>query len=426
MDQYTLTVSIFSIIIVILIIIVVILAINNENCKKSLLECTSKKPKIVTKTIANPINTQNLGVVNNLLDQFTAISQEQNISFTQDVSLIRQFGQELLYTSVNEAQNVPDTQKIAQLTIKIDVDKELLIPSQLPVLNQLTDKMFYSATALFICYMIQIVYTCYAVPYNSNNTDVLNVIAKQDIFSSLGATLEKIITFNCDDTFGNTNTYGGLIFTYNNTTFVIIRGTQSNCEWYENAKIFGTTPSWLNNNNVRVHTGFNNIYSGNGNNSVRTQILSYLSQNQGSIQNLIIGGHSLGGSLSHMLVADISVNLPSLRPITKVYTIAAAYAGNQAFVDIINSYSDGTNYNGIFNIINNPDLVPTLQESSFQRVGKQLFCFTDGPKVRTPGYSHFTTTYISGIQTNSSTFDNNAKNNQLLCGSDKTCKSIPI
>jgi hypothetical protein len=265
---------------------------------------------------------------------------------------------------------------------------------------------------------------CYAIPYNSDNKDVLNAIAKQDIFNS-GATLQKIITFNCNDTFGNTNTYGGLIFTYNNTTFVIIRGTQSNCEWYENAKIFGTTPSWLNNNNVKVHTGFNNMYSGNGDNSIRNQIMSYLQQNQGSIQNLIIGGHSLGGSLAHMLTADITVNIPSLRPITKVYTIAAAYAGNQTFVDIINSYSDGTNYNGIFNIINNPDLVPTLQESNFQRVGKQLFCFVDGPQAGTLGYSHFTTTYISGIQTSASKFDTNAKNNQLLCG-ENTCKSIPI
>lgn len=412
-DSQTLAIYTLAILLIVLIVVVIILAVQNADCKKSLTKCQNKKPQIVTKTVQNPIDTQNSAVVNNLLDNFTAISQEQSITFnTQDVSLIRQFGQELLYTSVNEAQNVPDTQKIAQIT-------------QFPVLNQLNDRMFYSTTALFICYMIQIVYMCYTIPYNSNNTDVLNAIAKQDIFSSSGATLQKIITFNCNDTFGNTNTYGGLIFTYNNTTFVIIRGTQSNCEWYENAKIFGTTPSWLNNNNVRVHTGFNNMYSGNGANSIRSQIMSYLQQNQGSIQNLIIGGHSLGGSLAHMLTADITVNLPSLRPITKVYTIAAAYAGNQAFVDIINSYSDGTNYNGIFNIINNPDLVPTLQESNFQRVGKQLFCFVDGPQAGTLGYSHFTTTYISGIQANASKFDMNAKNNQLLCG-ENTCKSIPI
>jgi predicted lipase len=411
-DTHILIIYALAIILIALIVVIVVLNAQNSDCKKALEDCKNKKPKVVTKTVQSPINTQNLAVVNKLLDNFTAISQEQSITFnTQDVSLIRQFGQELLYTSVKESQDVPDTQKIAQIT-------------QFPVLNQLNDKMFYSTTALFVCYMIQIVYMCYAIPYNSDNKDVLNAIAKQDIFNS-GATLQKIITFNCNDTFGNTNTYGGLIFTYNNTTFVIIRGTQSNCEWYENAKIFGTTPSWLNNNNVKVHTGFNNMYSGNGDNSIRNQIMSYLQQNQGSIQNLIIGGHSLGGSLAHMLTADITVNIPSLRPITKVYTIAAAYAGNQTFVDIINSYSDGTNYNGIFNIINNPDLVPTLQESNFQRVGKQLFCFVDGPQAGTLGYSHFTTTYISGIQTSASKFDTNAKNNQLLCG-ENTCKSIPI
>jgi hypothetical protein len=149
------------------------------------------------------------------------------------------------------------------------------------------------------------------------------------------------------------------------------------------------------------------------NNNVRNDTWNYL--NNTKITNLIIGGHSLGGGIANILTADITLNKPLLRDISKIYTLAAPYSGNKNFVDLINTKNKSNIYSGIFNIINNKDVVPTVKRPDYSRIKIQTFCFSykgDGSIII--GSWHITDSYIYGILSN--VFDEDCAKRSQTCG----------
>jgi len=276
-------------------------------------------------------------------------------------------------------------------------------PTDLPTESLITDNKYSSTVALFCIYLIQLM----VLVYKSNQFDVTDpepsVSRQLTPFLPKDAKIIQFLKWSCP--FGK-QFYGGFILEYQNTSFIVFRGTQEECEWFSDFEIKLISPEWIPPLlGAKVHSGFNNTYTDDKHGpSLRDRILQYI--NSSPSKEFVFTGHSLGGGLCFLIAADLAANFPNLRQKSKFYTFAGPYSGNAAFVDLIMKYSS---YSGIFSTINTLDPVPTNHLSGFQRVPTQLYCFTEKGSNGL-GSVHFPDTYRLGLENNKAIFDSSPAN----------------
>ena len=294
-----------------------------------------------------------------------------------------------------------------------------IMPSILPTTDQLTEKKYSSTLAILNIYFIQVIIYLFQTDQLQFPNNPYNKIIK---FLPQGTNIIKILNYTCSiltvniNSIGKPTTIGGMILEYNNTSFIVLRGTQLDCEWKLDATLLLEKPSWAKfTKDFKVHGGFNYVYtsiSDDGTN-LRDEIFNYLVKK--NPENIIITGHSIGGGLCNLIAADMSINFPNFRSKTKFFTTAAPYSGNQEFVNSIMNSSISPVYTGIFSTINNSDPVPTTKLPGYTRIPSQLFCFSE------PGKSaHLPITYRKGLEKNAAQFDSGSSLNKVSCGLD--CK----
>ena len=275
-------------------------------------------------------------------------------------------------------------------------------PTDLPTEPLMTNNQYSSTVAIFCMYLIQLLVLFYKTGQFDLPNPEMSVSTQLTPLLPKDAKIIKFLKWSCPF---RKQYYGGFIMEYQNSSFIVIRGTQEKCEWVSDAKLLLTSPEWTPASNVKVHSGFNSIYTNDrpGPN-LRDQIIQYIKSS--TTKQFVFTGHSLGGGLCFLISADLAANYPDLRQKSKFYTFAGPYSGNAAFVELIMKNSS---YSGIFSTINTLDPVPNEQISGFYRVPSQLYCFTEkGPSG--PGSVHFPDTYRLGLEKNKAIFDSNPSN----------------
>jgi hypothetical protein len=282
----------------------------------------------------------------------------------------------------SDIKNVLIQNSVQMISKAIENNNQYIFPmvKVVPTSQNLLNNIFTSDIALFTMYLSQLSYKIdIEVPFDSTPTGFKKVSDFLLRFLPPGSVVVKPLVYNCLNIISKTNTWGGFILEFNGATFIILRGTSYPCEVYEDEKFYLTTPDWL--KTVKVHSGFNNMYSTDPLKdkirSLRNQIWSYLNLKGTSIKKLFLCGHSLGGGILTLLLAELSFVMPNLRIITNAYLVGTPYVGNINFVNTIMKVNTNKNYTGIFSIINTRDLVPTKSVFYYERVPFQLFCFTN-------------------------------------------------
>jgi hypothetical protein len=154
--------------------------------------------------------------------------------------------------------------------------------------------------------------------------------------------------------------------------YICFRGTRGAQEWEKDGTVPLIQCSFLVDENIKVHKGFQDVYT-NPNNvdeslgSLQSQVLDFLKNSVPSYSNIWVTGHSLGVALATLAVADIvtNVNYPGA---AIMYNFASPLVGNQDFVDFFKSKigtskcDDGnTNSNECsWRVVNTNDVVPTV------------------------------------------------------------------
>ena len=140
----------------------------------------------------------------------------------------------------------------------------------------------------------------------------------------------------------------GFIASKDNNVYIVIRGTQTPLEWFDDASIRPVpfNPGWGN-----TTTGFLLLHR-----QIFPKILEFMSANQGRPGQLYICGHSLGAALANLVAADLVFHQLIRKDATKVYTFSGPRVGDSIFA---------TNFKEIlglsaWRVFNTEDLVPTL------------------------------------------------------------------
>ncbi|GAM26207.1 hypothetical protein SAMD00019534_093820, partial [Acytostelium subglobosum LB1] len=137
------------------------------------------------------------------------------------------------------------------------------------------------------------------------------------------------------------------VATYGETVFVAFRGSTDISSWITNMKFFQT--SYPKVAGGEVHLGFYEAYM-----SVQADVqnaLSYHLKNCPSCTNIVVTGHSLGGALATLCMADV-VEWFSALP-TMSYTFGSPRVGNIIFEEYYNSIQPNT-----WRVVNQKDIVP--------------------------------------------------------------------
>jgi hypothetical protein len=146
----------------------------------------------------------------------------------------------------------------------------------------------------------------------------------------------------------------GFVAIKDREAFIIIRGTRTAYEWYNNAaikyneyistdgdgkkKIWGVTTK-----------GFYSIYT-----DLREEIKEALKKLEEKFDSIFVAGHSLGGALATLTIPDlIDLGIPKYK--ITVYTFASPRCGDRELTNNLNN--SGVKH---WRIANTEDIVPTL------------------------------------------------------------------
>jgi lipase (class 3) len=155
---------------------------------------------------------------------------------------------------------------------------------------------------------------------------------------------------------GEIVSYGFLALSPTNELVAVIRGTSTVLEWVHDAS-FLMVPSPINGLTGLTEDGFTAIYKGlrtdkaAGSTTAVAAIKAQLTA--GGAKTVTVCGHSLGGALATLLIADVAVNTPCKMPVG--YTYASPRTGDHIFAATFNA---AVPYN--YRIANRQDLVPQL------------------------------------------------------------------
>ena len=148
----------------------------------------------------------------------------------------------------------------------------------------------------------------------------------------------------------------GFVGTIGDDVFVVIRGTKTPLEWFDD---FSAEPVPFQPSNLpwgKTGRGYSRIYA-----DIGPQILEALGtyrKNGGSLDSIFVTGHSLGAALAHLVAAGIAAEF-GVRPTS--YTFSGPRAGDAVF-------AAATQNAGLqpWRIFNTEDIVPTVPPAAVQ------------------------------------------------------------
>jgi hypothetical protein len=155
---------------------------------------------------------------------------------------------------------------------------------------------------------------------------------------------------------GEIVSYGFLALSPTNELVASIRGTATVWEWIHDAA-FLMVPSAIPNLSGLTEDGFTAIYRGlrtdkpAGSTSAVAAIKAQLTA--GTAKTVTVCGHSLGGALATLLIADVAVNTPCKSPVG--YSYASPRVGDHIFASSFNAIVPAN-----YRIANRQDVVPQL------------------------------------------------------------------
>ena len=252
--------------------------------------------------------------------------------------------------------------------MQVEVSNPAPTLPNLPSGMELTGPLYTASSSLLTMYLLQVfvyLFKSNQLPYSPINSASTIQTIQNYINSQLANSkwinnkppsvkVIQVLTYTCPGLLMQNSTYGGMIVEYSvpqnftdpNSPYVTIPiicygGTQTSCEWGQDSLFKLVTPTWIPNNNpqnpIQVHNGFNNMYTTlnkTTNTTLQKQIWNYI-KNKLNLNPpiFIVTGHSLGGGLTYLTSADVTVN--NLRNKFKLFPIAGPYSGNQDFVNYI-------------------------------------------------------------------------------------------
>ncbi len=148
----------------------------------------------------------------------------------------------------------------------------------------------------------------------------------------------------------------GFMGTVGTDVFVVIRGTKTPLEWFDD---FAAEPSPFQPNNVSWGTtgvGYTRIFADLGPQII--QALTTYKASGGSLDAVYVTGHSLGGALAHLAAASIAGTF-GVKPIS--YTFSGPRAGDSHFAAAMQAAGLQT-----WRIFNTDDIVPTVPPAAVQ------------------------------------------------------------
>lgn len=170
-------------------------------------------------------------------------------------------------------------------------------------------------------------------------------------------------TFQCYDSYSNKNRNMVTLYYSDDLNMILIAfsGTKYLSEWIDDANFTQTNPSFYNDKNIYIHSGFYSMY-----NSMRNELFETLNKIITKENTTFVSiGHSLGGCLAAICYVDILKNLNTLPKNdsinTYLYTFASPRVGNIDFANYINenNYTLSNNKRNIaFRVLNTEDIIP--------------------------------------------------------------------
>jgi Lipase (class 3) len=144
----------------------------------------------------------------------------------------------------------------------------------------------------------------------------------------------------------------GFVASKNGLFHIVIRGTQTPLEWFDDASIHPTPfrTGWGN-----TTTGFLSIHE-----QIFPTILKIIEGQRANIQNLFVTGHSLGAALAKLAAADlIASGAVAVKP--TLYTFSGPRVGDATFAAKFKEQGLAA-----WRIFNTEDIVPTLPLSTVE------------------------------------------------------------
>ena len=148
----------------------------------------------------------------------------------------------------------------------------------------------------------------------------------------------------------------GFMGTVGTDVFVVIRGTKTPLEWFDD---FSAEPTPFQPNDVAwgiTGLGYSRLYEWIGAQIV--QGLGTYRASGGSLENIYVTGHSLGAALAHLAAAGIAAEF-GVKPVT--YTFSGPRAGDATFAATMKAVGLET-----WRIFNTEDIVPTVPPAAVQ------------------------------------------------------------
>ena len=142
----------------------------------------------------------------------------------------------------------------------------------------------------------------------------------------------------------------GFMGTIGTDVFVVIRGTKTPLEWFDD---FSAEPISFQPNNLpwgKIGQGYGRIYDDLGPQIM--QALGTYRAGGGSLDSVYVTGHSLGAALAHLAAAGIAAEF-GVKPVS--YTFSGPRAGDSAFAAAVKAEGLET-----WRMFNTDDIVPTV------------------------------------------------------------------
>jgi hypothetical protein len=171
-----------------------------------------------------------------------------------------------------------------------------------------------------------------------------------------------------------TEPFGFVAWDDSDTTYLVLRGTQSGADWISNLRA-ELTRYTLVANYGRAHEGFFALYK-----SLRRQLLAEL-DSRPVRSRLMIFGHSMGSALTTLAIPDVIKNSaykPTRARSLEHYNLAAPRSGNVRFARSYNSNQVTT-----YRVVNTEDLVPDVPPAV---LGDDDYCHVGTPVDFTAQY----------------------------------------
>lgn len=154
----------------------------------------------------------------------------------------------------------------------------------------------------------------------------------------------------------------GFVASRGNDLFVVIRGTKTPLEWFDDFTAFPVAFKPNGQNWGQITKGFDLLYHDLG-----PQILNALGGFKnagGSLSSIYVTGHSLGAALAHVAAAGIYAQF-SVQPTS--YTFSGPRAGDHGFASAYEASKMVT-----WRVFNTEDIVPTVPPAAIQMANPNM------------------------------------------------------